>query len=161
MQSIYNDGIGDVKKYIDDHTIEEIIKNDNFRCSKEVIDLLNSIRKDLKQELALTKEQNESDRIGSVTIYYKLIDFVPKDNKEYYFSLIDECIDLIDVEKKSKIQSWIILKLAMCLKRHIMTSCYSWHTISRTFYCRKQSSIKQKIWIRFISELMQMRRRLI
>ena len=103
MQSIYNDGIGDVKKYIDDHTIEEIIKNDNFRCSKEVIDLLNSIRKDLKQELALTKEQNESDRIGSVTIYYKLIDFVPKDNKEYYFSLIDECIDLIDVEKKSKI----------------------------------------------------------
>ena len=103
MQSIYNDGIGDVKKYIDDHIIEEIIKNDNFRCSKEVIDLLNSIRKDLKQELALTKEQNESDRIGSVTIYYKLIDFNPKDNKEYYFSLIDECIDLIDVEKKSKI----------------------------------------------------------
>lgn len=103
MQSIYNDGIGNVKKYIDDHTLKEIIKNDNYRCSKEVIDLLNCIRSDLKQELALTKGQNESDRIGSVSIYYKLIDFIPKDNKELYLSLIDECIDLIDSEMKSKI----------------------------------------------------------
>lgn len=103
MQSIYNDGIGNVKKYIDNHTLEEIIKNDNYRCSKQVINLLNCIRNDLKQELALTKEQKESDRIGSLSIYYKLIDFIPKDNKELYLSLIDDCIDLIDTEKKSKI----------------------------------------------------------
>lgn len=103
MQSIYNDGIGNVKKYIDDHSLEEIIKNDNYRCSKEVIDLLNCIRSDFKQKLALAKEQTESDRIGSVSIYYKLIDFIPKDNKDLYLSLIDDCIDLIDTEKKSKI----------------------------------------------------------
>ena len=103
MQSIYNDGIGNVKKYIDNQTLKEIIKNDNFRCSKEVISLLNCIRNDLKQELALKKGQNKSDREGSVSIYYKLIDFIPKDNKELYLSLIDKCIDLIDTENESKI----------------------------------------------------------
>ena len=50
MQSIYNHGIGDIKKYIEDATVKEIIKEDNYRCSKSVIKLLNKIRTDIRQE---------------------------------------------------------------------------------------------------------------
>lgn len=50
MQSIYDNGIGDLNSYIKKDVIEEVIKEDNWRCSIEVIHLLNRIRADITQE---------------------------------------------------------------------------------------------------------------
>lgn len=125
MQSIYNDGIGNVQNYIDRNLIKNIPKKDNFRCSKEVIDLLNFIRKDLKQELALTKNQSESDRKGSVKIYYKTIDFSPKDDKVKYFELIDNCIDTINKNDDYKVLLLSNQALAKKLKYESLYNIFS------------------------------------
>ena len=45
MQKIYNQGIG----VIEDTRLEKITKNENYRCSKSVINLLNLIRPNLQQ----------------------------------------------------------------------------------------------------------------
>lgn len=50
MQSIYNKGIGDLQNYVNDKTIVEIPKVDNWRCSKTVINLINKIRNDGLQQ---------------------------------------------------------------------------------------------------------------
>ena len=54
MQSIYDFGIGDIQDYIKKEnksiSVREIKKEDNYRCSKKVIELLNKIRKDITQE---------------------------------------------------------------------------------------------------------------
>lgn len=50
MQSIYNNGIGNLNSYIEDGTIKEVVKEDNWRCSIEVINLLNKIRTDITQK---------------------------------------------------------------------------------------------------------------
>lgn len=56
MQSIYDFGIGDIQDYIKKEnnsiSIREIKKEDNYRCSKKVIELLNKIRRDITQEPA-------------------------------------------------------------------------------------------------------------
>lgn len=56
MQSIYDFGIGDIQDYIKKEnrsiSIREIKKEDNYRCSKKVIELLNKVRKDITQEPA-------------------------------------------------------------------------------------------------------------
>lgn len=50
MQKIYNQGIGKIpQKYIDDKSLTFITKNENYRCSIKVIDLLAKIRPDLIQ----------------------------------------------------------------------------------------------------------------
>lgn len=50
MQKIYNQGIGKIPQgYIDDGHLTYITKNENYRCSKRVIELLARIRPDLIQ----------------------------------------------------------------------------------------------------------------
>lgn len=46
MQSIYDDGIGDINKYIQDGTVKEVIKEQNRRNPQLVIDLANNLRSD-------------------------------------------------------------------------------------------------------------------
>lgn len=51
MQSIYDDGIGDLKPYIDSKDIEEVLKTQNRRNPQSVINLANKLRTDrLEQE---------------------------------------------------------------------------------------------------------------
>lgn len=50
MQSIYDSGIQNIQSYIDLGIVKEIIKEDNYRCSTEVINLLNKIRTDIQQK---------------------------------------------------------------------------------------------------------------
>lgn len=77
MQGIYEDGVGDVNKYIENKTLLKIPKLDNFRCSNQVIDFLNHHRvpvDGLRQNLAIKIKDGIPepvvDRQGSVTVYY-------------------------------------------------------------------------------------------
>lgn len=79
-QAIYSDGIGSSQEYINAKEIVLVEKEDNYRCSPEVITFANQFRTDgLKQEVALktlddgTVETLES-RKGSVKLLY---DFAP------------------------------------------------------------------------------------
>ncbi len=64
MQSIYSQGIGDINNYILNGVVQEVIKNDNYRCSTSVINLLNKVRPSLIQE------PSENNKKGSVTFLY-------------------------------------------------------------------------------------------
>lgn len=83
MQAIYEDGVGDVEKYIDDKYLVKIIKEDNYRCSEEVIKFINQLRNDgLKQQVAFKVnkgaiKESLSDRQGSVKLYYSIYDNKP------------------------------------------------------------------------------------
>lgn len=79
-QAIFSDGIGSAQEYIDAGEIVLVEKDDNYRCSPQVITFANQFRTDgLKQEVALktlddgTIEAPES-REGSVRLLY---DFAP------------------------------------------------------------------------------------
>lgn len=50
MQSIYDDGIGDLKPYIDSNDVVEVLRNQNRRNPKLVIDLANKLRTDRLQQ---------------------------------------------------------------------------------------------------------------
>lgn len=74
MQSIYSQGIGSVQQFIDDGTLLRIEKDDNYRCSEQVIGFINTLRYDgLIQEVAykLTNDilETAEDRTGNVTLY--------------------------------------------------------------------------------------------
>ncbi|MDD4376313.1 MAG: UvrD-helicase domain-containing protein [Clostridia bacterium] len=58
VQSIYNTGIGNIDNYVEDEKIIEIPKQDNYRCCKNVIELLNKIRKDNIQQEASGKNKD-------------------------------------------------------------------------------------------------------
>lgn len=94
MQAIYKDGIGDVNKFVLDGKIKKIQKMDNFRCSQQVVNFLNAIRSDLKQEIVLKNDEKIEDRQGKVRVYYKIYDSKPnsragREEKEKYNSLLD------------------------------------------------------------------------
>lgn len=55
MQSIYETGVGNIQKYVDSGYVHEIIKEDNYRCSQNVIKVLNNIRNDFNQNPAKRK----------------------------------------------------------------------------------------------------------
>lgn len=110
MQSIYSDGIGDVRAYIESGDLVEIPKEDNFRCSKQVIDFINILRKDLLwQEPAFkikedgTKETLE-DRQGQVRLLYAIWgDNKPHarsspEDKQAYLDFVDKVVELADDE---------------------------------------------------------------
>lgn len=50
MQSIYDDGIGDLKQYIDAKDVTEVLKSQNRRNPQLVIDLANKLRTDRLQQ---------------------------------------------------------------------------------------------------------------
>lgn len=100
MQSIYKDGIGDVQSYITDGILEEIIKEDNFRCSVQVVDFINNIRNDgLVQEVQLKHNEFSLDeRQGNVAFYYSIVDgkptaFSTQEIKSQYIEKINSLIE--------------------------------------------------------------------
>ncbi|ALQ07219.1 DNA helicase [Pseudoalteromonas sp. Bsw20308] len=113
MQSIYSDGIGDVRAYIDSDQIVEIAKEDNFRCSEQVIDFVNYLRIDaLNQKLAFKIKQDGikeilKDRQGHVSLLYAVWDNVKPhsksspETKQAYLDFIDKLIDFADGEERS------------------------------------------------------------
>lgn len=71
MQSIYDKGIGEVENYIKNGDLLRIQKEDNFRCSYEVIELITKLRNDnLTQQVAFKEDEVENDRKGQVKCYY-------------------------------------------------------------------------------------------
>lgn len=104
MQSIYSDGIGSVDQYVNTGNLVSIPKSDNYRCSYEVINLINNLRlDDIKQEVALAKlstgeYETEMDRHGDVRILYSVCDqrpngFSPSEDKQKHLLRVDELIN--------------------------------------------------------------------
>ncbi|KRF67264.1 hypothetical protein ASG99_16745 [Bacillus sp. Soil768D1] len=104
MQAIYEDGVGDVEKYIDDKYLVKIIKEDNYRCSEEVIKFINQLRNDgLKQQVAFKVNKDAikeslSDRQGSVKLYYSIYDNKPNvysnlEDKANYENVLNTLIE--------------------------------------------------------------------
>lgn len=76
MQSIYDTGIVHIQRYVDSGQVTEIVKNDNYRCSQNVITLLNNIRSDLTQSPAKTNDDGTiANKLGSATFVYSNNDF--------------------------------------------------------------------------------------
>lgn len=107
MQAIYQDGVGDVEKYVAAKKIVKIEKEDNFRCSPEVIEFINKLRNDgLKQALALKLEDNGKlegveKRLGSVKLVYGIVPSkpamrAPKEDKEAYADMLNSLISYSD-----------------------------------------------------------------
>jgi DNA helicase-2/ATP-dependent DNA helicase PcrA len=98
MQGIYDDGIGDVEKEIGEQKLIKIEKEDNFRCSEQVIDFINIIRNDgLEQELALKSEETADNRQGKVKLYYSIYENKPNgssifEEKSKYFDALNKLI---------------------------------------------------------------------
>ena len=73
MQAIYdNKGVGDIQDYVSNGVVQEILKQDNYRCSKKVITLINKIRDDsIKQEPAREDENGVIlNKEGSIKFLY-------------------------------------------------------------------------------------------
>jgi DNA helicase-2/ATP-dependent DNA helicase PcrA len=104
MQAIYPDGVGEVSEYIKNGVFEFIPKPDNYRCSVEVLDFINTLRLDeIKQEAAFKRKEdgtleNIDDRHGSVEILYSLYENKPNSfssiaEKEKYLLQVDNVIN--------------------------------------------------------------------
>lgn len=113
MQSIYKDGIGDVQNYITDKTLEEIIKEDNYRCSVQVVDFIKNIRIDgLVQEVQLKHTESSLDeRQGNVNFYYSIVENKPHarssdEDKEQYLTLLNS---LIEQAKTNQLNSKLLM----------------------------------------------------
>lgn len=79
MQGIYDDGIGDVVEYIDSGLLKKVEKEDNYRCSEQVVEFINQLRNDgLEQEVAFKTidgtVENIANRQGEVKLYYSIYD---------------------------------------------------------------------------------------
>lgn len=75
MQSIYGDRVGNLQEYIDKDLVTEIIKDDNWRCSETVIELLNKIRADgITQKRKRRDDEADKDLSGSVKFIYSNTD---------------------------------------------------------------------------------------
>lgn len=76
MQSIYATGVGNIISYIQSGTVKEIIKEDNYRCAVSVIELLNKVRSDIKQNPAKKNTDGSlANKTGSTTFLYSNNDF--------------------------------------------------------------------------------------
>lgn len=83
MQAIYDKGIGDVQEYIDNDKVKEVVKKQNRRNPKSIIDLANKIRVDgLKQEpskdITAPNMENGAVKQGNIKFLYsknKIQDF--------------------------------------------------------------------------------------
>ena len=107
MQAIYGDGIGDVENYINDGILKRINKEDNYRCSEQVVKFINNLRNDdLEQDVAFKKKtdgtfEEISERQGSVEFYYSyFIDkppskSTPEEKQEYKGNYIKSLDNLI------------------------------------------------------------------
>jgi DNA helicase-2/ATP-dependent DNA helicase PcrA len=104
MQGIYDDGIGDVETEIAEKKLSKIEKEDNFRCSDQVVSFINTIRNDgLIQEIALKVDETIEDRKGEVKLYYSVYGTKPHtrspdDEKEKYFEVLNELIAKVSIK---------------------------------------------------------------
>lgn len=106
MQGIYDDGIGDVEEYIANGLLKKVEKEDNYRCSEQVIEFINQLRDDgLKQEVAFKTKNGEVetklDRRGSVKLYFSIYDGSRTasgnpQNKEEYLQHLNSVIKHVD-----------------------------------------------------------------
>ncbi len=107
MQAIYGDGVGDVESYINDGTLKRINKEDNYRCSEQVVKFINNLRNDnLKQDVAFKKKvdgtfEGIDERQGSIEFYYSYSiekppsKSTPEEKQEYkgnYINALDHLI---------------------------------------------------------------------
>ncbi len=77
MQSIYGNRVGSLKEYVDKKLVVEIIKDDNYRCSETVIELLNKIRTDsIKQKRKRRNDEVDKDLLGSIKFIYSNADVI-------------------------------------------------------------------------------------
>ena len=75
MQSIYDTGM-DIQPYVDSGQVTEIKKIDNYRCSQNVILLLNNLRNDLSQKPAkVNSDGSITNKTGSAVFLYSNSDF--------------------------------------------------------------------------------------
>lgn len=107
MQSIYGNGIGNVEDYVRTGILTRIEKEDNYRCSPQVIKFINLLRNDgLNQELALKirngEEEPLEERQGQVEFLYAVCDKKPSSrnsytdtdtDKEMYINSLNDLID--------------------------------------------------------------------
>lgn len=121
-QAIYSDGIGSAQEHIDAKEVVLVEKDDNYRCSPQVITFANQFRTDgLEQEVALktledgTIESPES-REGSVKLVY---DFAPdkvdtgdkSQDRQTNASLFREALDNLVLRVSQKYPGYVQLKL--------------------------------------------------
>jgi DNA helicase-2/ATP-dependent DNA helicase PcrA len=98
MQGIYDDGVGDVNTHIERGLLRKIDKEDNFRCSEEVINFINTIRNDdIEQKIALKKNEVLEDRRGAVQLIYSIVDGKPtsfgsREEKDLYSQKLEALI---------------------------------------------------------------------
>ncbi|MGP6423546.1 UvrD-helicase domain-containing protein [Pseudomonas pharyngis] len=104
MQGIYEDGVGDVESYVRSGAIEKINKEDNYRCSEQVVRLINNLRDDgLEQSVAFRTRENGdletlADRQGRVKLVYAICDdkpaqHSPREEKDSYLKKLNELIE--------------------------------------------------------------------
>ena len=88
MQSIYDNGVGDIQQYIDYNSVKEIKKADNYRCSQNVINLLNNIRNDIKQKPSQKNSDGTiANKTGSAIFLYSDENFdLEKFKQKGYFN---------------------------------------------------------------------------
>jgi DNA helicase-2/ATP-dependent DNA helicase PcrA len=109
MQSIYEDGIGDAEKYIKEGYLKKIIKEDNYRCSEEVIKFINGLRNDgLEQKVGLKLDRDGvaediSKRKGYVKFYYSIYPKKPSlfsrtEEKQKYLDALNGLIENVSTE---------------------------------------------------------------
>ena len=121
-QAIYSDGIGGAQEHIDAEEIVLVEKDDNYRCSPQVITFANQFRTDgLKQEVALktlddgTVETPES-REGSVRLMF---DFAPDkvdtgdrtQDRKTNAALFREALDALVARVSQDFPGYVQLKL--------------------------------------------------
>ncbi|MCX7549675.1 UvrD-helicase domain-containing protein [Xanthomarina sp. F2636L] len=85
MQKIYNQGVGEIEH----ENLVMVTKKDNYRCSKEVINLLNVIRPELTQNAAGDNKNgsiffiNCNNDIANADNYKKTLDFLKNKGWEF------------------------------------------------------------------------------
>lgn len=121
-QAIYSDGIGSAQSHIDAKELILVEKEDNYRCSSQVIDFSNKFRTDgLKQDIALkslddgTLETLES-RQGSVKLVYEMapaeVDTGDKvEDRKTNTALFRSALDALVQKSASDYPGYVQLKL--------------------------------------------------
>jgi DNA helicase-2/ATP-dependent DNA helicase PcrA len=103
MQGIYENGVGDVEEFVEKGALLKIEKEDNFRCSRQVVEFLNTLRLDtLKQKVALKRKpdgvmEKPDEREGTVSLYYSVVPDGIKEDKPLYSSKLKSLISKVNI----------------------------------------------------------------
>lgn len=98
MQSIYDTkGVGNIKHYVITGIVKEAKKEDNYRCSEKVIELINKVRND-----GIVQKAAKDNKIGNIAFLYTNNDDVnikaiKQENlifKDWIFSDVEETKEL-------------------------------------------------------------------